>query len=485
MNILSTIIQGMNKEEIRFYKIYTNRIQTDAEKKDVLLFDLIRSQADAFDDHNAANALYGKSDKNSYYRLKNRLLTEVGKSLAIQYLDEDEHKISFYFILYRLMVQKNNQLAAQYYIKQCEKLALTFEKLQWLDVIYTEMIQFSLSDIDINPIDYIQKRSDNYEKLRKQKDMDQVLAAVTYEIKVTQNYSRRKKDIFEHLEKMLKQFSNDASLLNDATFRLKLYRAICLSLLQKEEYQALLQFTEKAYNEALRDKIFNKNNHDQKLQLLTYIVNAYFKLKEYDKSLLYATRLHKAMNEHKQMLYSKYEFFYLNALVINYSVVNIKKAIDVLIQMQQNIDPNKMQFYDVFIFINLALCYYKQEQYDHAIKQLIRVQTFEIFNSADEYLRLKVEIAELIIRLEMDDNDIIQYRIQQIHRSYKKLLQDDVVKREKYVLQLLVLMLKSINIKKDNKISKMCKFVESLPIDSEEIIDYNEWMKKKVTPIKP
>jgi hypothetical protein len=479
MNILQSIIHTLNKEEQRYFKIYISRMNYGKDRKDISLFDMLRENNEEFDENIAVATLYGTKDKNSYYRLKNRLLTEVNKSLILQHIEDDEYKIQYYYSLFKLFDAKKNKEVAAYFLKQMEKTASASENYQWLDILYSEVINFSLKDTEINPIEYINKRAENYEKLNRLREMDQVLAAISYQLKISQNYSQKKNDIFILLEKIIEKYSEDTSLKKDALFTIKLYRAVSLILLQKEDYKGLKEFTEKAYKDALKQKIFNRTNHDSKLQMLTFLVNALFKLKDYKNSLIYADILKKAMLEYDKLHYQKYEFFYNNTLVINYSVIDIDKAIDILKKMQESIDKKHMVFYDVFTYINLSLCYYKKNKYDDAIKQIIKVKTFDVYKNADEHLRLKIDIAEQIIRFEMTDYEIIDYRIQQIKREFKKLLTSQEALRENEMLKLLLLMSKTPDFAINKKLLKIAKETIAIETEIEEFIDYNEWILKK------
>jgi hypothetical protein len=207
MNILQSIIHTLNKEEQRYFKIYISRMNYGEDRKDISLFDMLRENNEEFDENIAVATLYGTKDKNSYYRLKNRLLTEVNKSLILQHIEDDEFKIQYYYSLFKLFDTKKNKEVAAYFLKQMEKTASASENYQWLDILYSEAINFSLKDTEINPIEYINKRAENYEKLNRLREMDQVLAAISYQLKISQNYSQKKNDIFILLEKIIEKYS--------------------------------------------------------------------------------------------------------------------------------------------------------------------------------------------------------------------------------------------------------------------------------------
>ena len=87
MNTLQEIILSMSKEELRFFKLYASRTNSNKTRKDILLFDQIK-KTDQFSESNFQQKHYDQN-KNAFYRLKNRLLEDINKSLTLQYLDEE------------------------------------------------------------------------------------------------------------------------------------------------------------------------------------------------------------------------------------------------------------------------------------------------------------------------------------------------------------------------------------------------------------
>ena len=62
MDILNQIISGLNKEEVRFFKMYLSRIETDDNRKDIQLFDYIRKSGNRFEDELIFKKLYQQKD---------------------------------------------------------------------------------------------------------------------------------------------------------------------------------------------------------------------------------------------------------------------------------------------------------------------------------------------------------------------------------------------------------------------------------------
>src|SRR6185436_5465714 len=122
MKVLQQIIAMMNKEEVRHLKLFMGRTNAGEDRKDVELYDYIRQHNEEYDETKIQNKLYGSRDKNALYRLKNRLLEDVGKSLMLQYIDEsDFNQVVHQLLLARFFLSKSQSQVAFHYLSRAEK----------------------------------------------------------------------------------------------------------------------------------------------------------------------------------------------------------------------------------------------------------------------------------------------------------------------------------------------------------------------------
>src|ERR1051326_4600923 len=98
MDVLQQVIGTMSKEDQRSFKLFINRTRTAEARKDEQLFDHIRTMHPGYDEDLIHRKLYGKADKNSLYRLKNRLLEDISKSITLQYYNDNEYNTVLYHI---------------------------------------------------------------------------------------------------------------------------------------------------------------------------------------------------------------------------------------------------------------------------------------------------------------------------------------------------------------------------------------------------
>ena len=484
MNILEEIIKGMNKEQVRYYKLFAARTNKDGERKDIILFDQIRKNGDGDYEKKVLNKLYNEQDKNSFYRLKNRLLQDLLKSLSVQHFnDDDVMYILNLLALVRFFFTKNELNICNYLLKKAEKKAQQIEAYELLDIIYTDYIKLSHELVAINPEQYIQLRKENHEKIQQVRAIDDILAAVSYRLKITQNFSLNQNPIIEVLEKAVNDFSSDKKLTQSAKLRFKIYDAVSKILLQRRDYKTMENYLIETFNLFEKEKLFNKTTHNTKLQMLTYIVNTLFKNNKLKESLLYAEKLKYAMDEYHQLLYDKYIFFYYNSLVINYSKLNPDKAIAILDDLKDNEKIKSSSYYQLFVYLNLAVLFFDKHQYSKAVKNLSRLYLLDGYKDTDKSLRFKIAIAELIIRYELKDEELLLLKIEQVRKDFKDLLEHNDYQAELSLLNILKEMVAAFGRKNRGKIilqveDFLNKHSQQINEDA-EVINYAAWLKEK------
>ncbi|MCK6640710.1 MAG: hypothetical protein L6Q81_11540 [Bacteroidia bacterium] len=481
MNILQQIIASMNKEEVRHLKLFMSRTNATSDRKDIELFDYIRQRPEDYDETKIQAKLYGTADKNALYRLKNRLLEDIGKSLTLQYSDEsDFNHISVALQLARHFIGNSQFQLALHFLGKAEKKAVAAENHELLELIYSEYIRYSQETLGVNPSEYIRKRRDNREQLNDIQEIDDILAEVVYKVRTTQNFTGQDYRIIENLRKRVALLSKKNTSIKSAQLRFKIYHSLSRILLQKHDYKSLEKYLVDTLAEFSRDKLFTRNTHDTRLQMLTYLANAQFKNNRSSASLDTAEELKKAMSEFGGLLHDKYLFFYYNILVINHSVNNRDKAIEVLNEIKENPVITRQPHYHVFIYLNLTVLYFDNRNYKSALRSLVRLTMEDGFQNLDVYLRMKIAIAELIIRYELKDEEFLSKRIDQVRKEFSEPLKTKEGKRHAEMLSLLDDFADAESILRNKPLQKkIAAFIEKMPNPVGDLINYNNWLSGK------
>jgi hypothetical protein len=481
MNILQQIIAAMNKEEVRHLKLFMSRTNATSDRKDIELFDYIRQRPEDYDETKIQAKLYGTSDKNALYRLKNRLLEDIGKSLTLQYSDEsDFNHISVALQLARHFISNSQFQIALYFLGKAEKKALTAENHELLELIYSEYIRYSQETLGVNPAEYIKKRRENRQQLNDIQEVDDILAEVVYKVRTTQNFTGQDYRIIENLRKRVQTLSSKNKTIKSAQLRFKIYHSLSRILLQKHDYKSLEKYLMDTLSEFSRDRLFSRNTHDTRLQMLTYLANAQFKNNRSKESLATAEELRKAMAEFGGLLHDKYLFFYYNILVINHSVHNRNKAIEVLNEIKENPVITRQPHYHVFIYLNLTVLYFDNGNYKSALRSLVRLTMEDGYQNLDVYLRMKIAIAELIIRYELEDEEFLSKRIEQVKKEFSEPMRSKEGKRHSDMLQLLEDFSQAETVMRNKPLQKKIElFIDKSPNPVGDLINYNNWLASK------
>ncbi|MCC7303691.1 MAG: hypothetical protein IT233_13710 [Bacteroidia bacterium] len=484
MDILQSIIGSLTKEESRSYKIFIHRTGDSGERMDGKLFDLIKQQFPEYDEEVIMKKLYKGEEKNSLYRLKNRVLEDLMKTLSLLYFNEEDTRSVLNQISLAIHFRKRSMWkVASYFLSRAEKKAVQLSNFQLLDLIYSEFILLSHETMLVNPEEYIRKRKDNQGQVEQVRQIDDILAAVIYRLQTSQNLGGTDTRILELLQKTVNDFARDKNTRHNPVLRQKIYEAVSKILLQKNDFRSLEKYLQRTYIEFVDDRFFQKSNHDTKLQMLTYIANCRFKLGLYKESLETAEVLHAAMKEYDSALYEKYLAFYYNVLVINYSQIQVQKAIAVLHEAGDHPVIKKLPIYDVFIHLNLAVTHFDIREFKPSLRYLLKLTMGESFRSLDAGFRYKVSIVELMIRLETGDTEYVLHKIGQIKKEFPKQWRDPALQREKEVLEIIAGLAETQSLRFDQALRKNIRFfLKRNPDASSDIIRYDHWLSRKMDP---
>ena len=484
MNILFEIINSLNKEERRFYKLFAGRTNSTDFRKDLILFDFIKQNKEEYDEQIIAEELY-QDNKNNFYQLKNRLYKDLNKSMMLQHMGKEKDIFILHFVLLSRVYKRKGKLELSFhYLKKAEKEAENIEDFELLSIVYSEILSLSSDMISINVEDYIKKKRNNNERLSWNQEIDLLLAAVMNKIKTAQNFSKNDESVTKVLRKTLNDFSKNKKIPKSLKFRIKIFQVVSRILLQQHDFKALEEYLIHTYQLFTKDKLFTKSNHEHKLTMLTYLTNCLFKTRKYKQSLAYAEILKTGINEYDGFLKDKYLFYYYNSLIINYSLSDKNKALEVLKEAKNNDIIQNLPTFSVFIYLNTALIYYDQKKLSLSAKNLSRLMLQDDFVSIGKSFQLKIHIAELIVRYELNQIDVIDDRIKHINKTYNNLLKDPDFNRDKQIIKIIDLLIYFNKLTTDKKLLKkindLSVVITDEKADDTDVINYNIWLKNLI-----
>jgi hypothetical protein len=480
MDILQKIIELMTKEELRNYTLMAARWGGTEDRKDLELFKYFRKAGEKANERKIMRQLYGAKGENPYYRLKNRLFTEVSRSLTMLHWDHNAMFLALHFLEMALLYRdKQEYEVAHHFLKKAERKALEIEKLELLEMIYSEFISISFAVPDIDPGKYIALQEENGKRLGQLRKIDHILAVASYRIRKTQNLGAGDSSLVDLLKQTIDEFSGDLSLKKSPQFRLRMYEAVSKLLLQRRDYQALENYLQTTYSEFTTDGIFTRENHEVHLQMVTYMVNALFKNRKFQEALEYADVLKNLLDQYGKLHADKYQFFYHSALASIYSELDASKSIKILEELMEDEGLSKLPLYQFFIFPNLAMMQYKQKNLRKTIQTLVKLNLQEAFANADPSLKLKIAVFEIAVRYEMGEPDVVESRLGQTQRDFSDLLAREEFATEGGMLKLINLINNSPDPAKDEHLCEAAQqFMQLHPEAEGDLLRYHEWLQR-------
>jgi hypothetical protein len=485
MDILNQIVEKLTKDELRFFKFFQGAAPGD-DRKDLVLVDYVRHAGAKFSEEKIIQKLkYSATDKNTYYRLKNRVIQDIGDSLALLHTHKNElYELLHYITLYHIYYSKTLFKPCLVYLKKAERLARSIENYELLDMVYANFIRLSADLIEVNPDDYIALREANASLVSQLRQLDDLLATVTYRLKLSQNFGASDKKQLGQLQDRVNAISKQTTSHFGRTLQIKIYRALSQIFLQQHNYQALEKLVKENYQQFNNEKWFDKQNHDLKLQMLTYYANALYKNERYKESLTFTNTLGKEIEAFGKLHYDRYLFFFYNLQILNNSVLNPANALKALDEFQNEIHGKKNHYYDTFIYLNRAGLFYDVGRFKDALKSLIKLYVSDSYIKADKAFRFKVEISELIITYESGDFETLLYRIAQVKKDYKAFANNKTYTRDFAIIELLEEMAAGGNPKRNvaiqKKIKALLKYKADEATEDSELIKYGGWLSKKL-----
>lgn len=484
METLNRIIALLDRKEVRNFKIYMQRAAEADGRKDLYLFDAIRGAEDSYNEDKIFSKLYGDGDKNAFYRLKNRLTEDLNVSLFEQHSQSNENIYTLYLLgLAYLYASKNDYVLAMHHLKKAEKKALEAENYSLLNIIYYRMMvaakRLEGEDLDY----YITRRKENRVLLNKFSDVDDILIAVEYRMMKSQNLAAYKENILEFLRNTIDEYTKDRELKNSTRLQFSLYMIVSGILLQNKDYLNLEIYLKKTYADFNGKKIFNKSTHLHKLQILSWIANALFMNRKYNESLEYAAILHKEMERYDRILYDRFAIFYYNCQVINYSVTNPLKAIEILTELARKENINKFTFNGVFVYLNLVVLYHGQRDYSASLKHLNKLYAYPGYNSTDPRIKLRISLGELMMRIDRGEKEVTGYRLRQVSKDFDQLLSKQSKIWEKKYFDLLSGIFTHGDLRKipeyKSATTTLLSYVQEETTKEDMLFPFDTWLKEK------
>ncbi|MEO1417204.1 MAG: hypothetical protein AAFW00_18105 [Bacteroidota bacterium] len=491
MDILERIIENLTSDEVRRFKILSNRFKADEEKKLLILFDAIRAGDFKTTEPVVIASLYGSTDskaKNSYYRLRNKLLQNLEKSLLFYHFNYKNSIEALSNIqLSMLFRERGLYREAFYQLKKAEKVGLDQDQFNVLEVVYAEMVKLATHhEIDIESI--IHRRRENQKKIEILRANSEVLGTITQELS-RRNYARSKRSssVIDTLEQIKAQLEEHAQIFRSASGKIMIMNTVAPILIQKGAYRELADYAQATLDDFESGNLFSEDNHTTRLRLRIFRINSLLKLLRLEQALKELEIFCEELDMYHRQNFNEFAFhFYANKVFALKLARRLDEAQGVLDEafLQKEILKNGTP--EVFLLISQADQHFSKEDYAKAILTLNRLLKHSHFSKLDAEIRLYVQIFRVVNFYEAGQHTQVADTAKSIRRSFRNLLKDEFYEKTTKFLEIVLRMnTAAVEGKKVFLKAALRNFTEAYPpseIGDNQIILYELYLQSKLNP---
>ncbi|WP_299125213.1 hypothetical protein [uncultured Winogradskyella sp.] len=483
MIAIKSIIDTFSSEDQQKFIAYLEQKNKRKDTKNIKLFKLLtKGEADS---KAICNHLYNSNQNNAYHALRKRLFQSLIDFTANKNL-EDENSIDMQIIKYILasrtyLLQKNYEIAYKI-LDKAERLADEHLLFPILNEIYHTKIQYAANYPKIDLEELIIKQKENQEKHQLEDQLNvvyaklkSVLNAISYEGKVI-NFEQILQDTLK---------DNNIKISESLSFK-SLYQILAIaniSALVTTQYFQIEDFVLKSY-EILKNKKDTDKQLYYQIHIVYIIANTLFRNKKFDISLRYIKEMEQLMLL-KRRIYFK-DFVLKKTLVeaLNLNFNNHQNEAIELVESTIKVKHNDLESL-LDLHLSLLMFYFQKEDFLKAksiLSQFYHTDKWYIEKAGIDWV-IKKNLAELLLYIELQEDDLFYSRLKSFKRRYTSYLKQIGQFRIFTFLNFAELYyLKPENITSDDFKNRVESAFEWTKVNEEDIfvMSFYAWLKNKM-----
>lgn len=431
MDVLTQIIATLTSDEVRRFKILSNRFKADEEKKLLLLFDAFRSGGIETREDDVVTELYGNlspNSKNNYYRLKNKLFNSVEKSLLFyHYNDKSALEPHSYLQLSLIFEERGLYRETYHYLKKAEKVAIKNDQFNVLEVIYDEMVRLASKDIEVEIENILQRRKENFEKLQVTRMTSEVLGVISQQLK-KRNFSdagKKSESVIKLLEETREKLESHQRIFHSSSGKILIFRAVAAILQQKSAYAELEKYVKETFTEFKNAQIFNKENHSFRILMQIWRINSLGLLLRLEEAREGLNELKADLEMYNRRHFNEYAIYYYSAKINNdKSSGNLQESMALVQEALSIKEVTQSNVHELLMLISLADQYFCQEQPQSSLETLEKIRNHPRYLKLGEEIRFYLSVFEIVLCYETRSYAAAEQIYLKWKKDFKSLMKD-------------------------------------------------------------
>ncbi|MFN6946346.1 MAG: hypothetical protein ACK4ND_15465 [Cytophagaceae bacterium] len=440
MDILKEIIECLEEQEKKEFRIFVNRYRRRSSRVDLKLFNLYCKE-ESLKRESLIKNLYGSSFKiEAYHGTRKRLIRTLVEFIPLQLKQintESERSIENLLFVTSYLFEHQKNAVAWNFLKQAEELAKKTENYNLLNSIYSMQIQNYEMDSAGDLKQLIETK-----ELCQQKALEDDNANIAYQIIRFELEKAKREGIEINLDKIsqhvLEEYHFDTNVLSRPKLLHNLIAITRSARLSRKEFFMFEPYIEQKYLDVEAKNLFNEFNHHYKVNMLYMLAHVKYRNKKFNETIDYLNRLFENLCHYSRSQFNRFypKYVLLLAAVKAYSGENLEAA--VLLENLLNDKKIKLD-HPVYLnaCLNLVTYYFQMEEYNKAIKMFLNIGHSDnrLTKIMGREWVMKKSLAEILIQFELGNSEIVDQRIKSACKTFNDIFHRPVYKRvETYLL---------------------------------------------------
>lgn len=442
MDDLKITLDTLSDDDKRELAVFIQREKKKKHRKDLELFQLLQ-QKKKYKPEQLIQRLYpDEPNPIAYYALRKRLMRHITNFILLKRVEQDitaaspiMGMLSLAHYLFDMLAEK----LAWTYLRKAEKLAITNEQFDLLNMVYNLQIEKADSEFADSLDLIISKRNQNKLAADEEERANIASSIIKHSLQAVR---RQGSDL--HFNNIIQDVLKAHELTEAVSMRPSLlYKLLSIArsaVLARKDFISFEPYIIAQYHEAEQKYGFRKAHQYYKASLLYMIAHVLYRNKKFRVSMHYLGLLHESISgegkSHHALFYPRYTFLMVANLVFLFRIQEANELMENLLYKHKEALGTK----DLLTAqLGLSFNYFAQGAFSKANKVLLNI------NHSDKWCEskmgrewtLKKNLGELIIQYELGNEDLVLNKIRAFERNFKELLQEPAYRNVKHYLQLI------------------------------------------------
>lgn len=440
MDHIKSIIETLELDEIKEFKLFIDRHRKRSERKDLELFLLLREEKE-FSREDLLKELYPEDHNlQAYHATRKRLIKQLNEFIYTQRIKNDsgvEVQIQGLLNLCDHLFEHQMKESAWSFWRKAEQAAEKGHQYALLNKVYQLGIQNALDQQALDLDEMLVKKA-RAQSLALQEENSKTANFVIRSRLQRAMTKGEELDIKAVVTDTLKQYDLKEDELTDVRTRFNIVSISRSVVLSKKDFYSFEPYVIREFEQMFGDRDYDPETLKYRVSMLYMITHVLYRNKKFAEAKKYAALwdsfIEKGGIQLKKQFSQKYALLYSNILTFSGEVEEANDVLEASLRDKLS-ETNSAELINTHL--TRSINYFYAQDFNRSMR------VFQKLHHSDTYYSkllgrewaLKKQLLEVMLQYELGNSDVVENRIKSIHRQYYDFLKQPVYERVNSFLQ--------------------------------------------------